>query len=278
MDDSRTAEPAIWRSEPLRLNSLGRPRAGVIWSDLHAEGLDAEAVIASRRAQALEELSRVAGNVVVAVCLPRPQEVPHVFFEMRNTLLLDRYRLELGGVEHEALRAAVEAQDPDARIQFDFHSSFALDGRVDALWATNAKLELLSPVRDRAGLTSRYAERPGREHRFLASELFGQLFALAVCREDGPNVWMLELMSRDKHVMTGMELCLCIADHYRAEGRRSLLFVGQDAYYFRSVLRHFERRPDPEHPFFTRAADPATAHIFENGINWTVTLGDALDR
>jgi predicted N-acetyltransferase YhbS len=209
------------------------------------------------------------------VCLAFPNERSAVglHWHAAHVAIMEKYVLDLGGPRHAALRALVEAVPEDERLELTYQPELALDGAVDGLAKTVLEQQSLSIHKDAAYLGWRYAAHPEVRYRVVGLTYGSMLMGLAVVKDEGRTLRLLDLLVRDMRVDLAHRLLLAVADA-APEGARTLRFTGRDPWFFEHAFAAFERRPAFSHHVFARTPDRDLAYLYENPLNWTCTLGD----
>lgn len=222
--------------------------------------------------------ARCAENMAKAgfpVCLAFPNERSAVglHWHAAHVAIMEKYVLVRGDASHDALRAAVEAEPEDERLDLTWVPDFELDARVDDLFGSIARAESLSIHKDLEYLAWRYGAHPTHRYRFSALLYGDLLMGLAVLKDDGRTTRILELLVRDKGLRVARRLLLHVADD-APEGCQDVRFTGRDPWFLEAALSGFERRPAFSHHVFALAPDRKQAFLYENPLNWTCTVGD----
>jgi predicted N-acetyltransferase YhbS len=255
------------------INVIGRPRVVAQGTDFMVdERLREQGVF---RVLVESYLAGVA-DAGIPMCLGFPNEpsLPGLQLLATHVAIMEKYYLRLGGAHHTRLRERVNAAPERSRLRFEFDPCYALDPRYDDVWRSCSKLESLSVWKDREYLSWKYGSAPAA-HRFCTLEFAREIVALGVCRENGKQVRIVDLIARDKNIHASRALMLFLADHYLGRGFEELRFVGRDPWFFAEVFSEFERRPAFWGNVVARALDRGEAFLYENPLNWTIVSGDS---
>lgn len=221
---------------------------------------------------------RCAENMAKAglsVCLAFPNEHSAVGLHSLAThvAIMEKYVLVRSGASQDNLRALVEAEPEDERLDLQWVPNFTLDVRADDLFTSIAPLESLSIHKDAEYLAWRYGAHPTRSYRMCALLYGDLLMGLAVVYEDKHSLRVLELLVRGKQARLAQRLL-----HHLVEESDDTIsevrFTGRDPWFLDAALEPLERRPAFSHHVFARASDREQAFLYENPLNWTCCLGD----
>lgn len=254
------------------LNLIGRKKTCGQVTDLMIDRTQQKTGVGTAIYQRCAENMAKAG-FSAALAFPNERSAVALHWLSTHVAIMEKYVLTRGGASQDRLRALVEAEPEDERLDLQWVPDFSLDARADELFDSVASQESLSIHKDAEYLAWRYDAHPGRDYRMCALLYGDMLMGLAVVFEDKGTLRVLELLVQSKRPLLAQRLLHHIVDD-APEAITEVRFTGRDPWFLEGTLAPFERRPAFSHHMFARATDPAQAHLYENPLNWTCCLGD----
>ena len=93
------------------------------------------------------------------------------------------------------------------------------DGRLDNLWKSLSKDFALSLIRDKTYINWRYATNPFFLYQFLGFFLFGELKGWGVTREEGENVFVIDLLTEKKRRRSALK---ALGNYFFSHGKKAI--------------------------------------------------------
>ncbi len=157
-----------------------------------------------------------------------------------------------------------------------FHKSKTVPEKYDELWKAIGPYEILSLWKDSEYFQWRYDENPDSDFEYFYLVQNGKIIALSVTTaKPGKDVFICELLVKDKNVLNGRFLINQIRATYAGGQHPRIRFIGSDIGFFAEVFQKFRSEIWFGIVFCARVFQGKTLKDdFVQPSNWTLTYGD----
>jgi hypothetical protein len=163
--------------------------------------------------------------------------------------------------------------DPDNFYTFIIEDETKItDENYAILWKGIAKKEFLSILKNYDYFQWRYINCPSEKYTIHSAFYNDELFGVIALKISGNVVSILDILVLEKNTKIAQSFLYQLISTYYKD--KIVVFKGFDEWFLDIAFHGFVRNDFFSDFFFTKSANESERHIYENRVNWTVSMGD----